>query len=70
VDTVDMVAALSERELEVLRLLAGGYSTQQVAEALVITTGTVRNHLKSIYSKLNAHSRLEALERARALKLL
>jgi len=36
----------------------------------VITAGTVRNHLKSIYGKLDVHSRLQAVERARALRLL
>jgi LuxR family maltose regulon positive regulatory protein len=65
----DLVEAPSERELEVLQLLAGGLSTRQIADTLVITTGTVRNHLKSIYSKLDVHSRVQAVERARMLNL-
>lgn len=61
---------LSERELEILKLIAAGRSTQEIAQGLVIAVGTVRTHLKSIYGKLDAHSRLQAVERARALKLL
>ncbi len=65
-----LIELLSERELEVVRLLAAGLSTAQIADELVIAVGTVRNHFKSIYRKLDAHSRLEAVERARVLKLL
>jgi len=65
-----VLGPLSEREQEVLRRLAAGRSTAQIADELVITVGTVRNHLKSIYGKLDAHSRLQAVERARALNLL
>jgi LuxR family maltose regulon positive regulatory protein len=61
---------LSERELEVLRLVAAGLSNAAIAERLIITEGTVKNHLKSIYGKLGAHSRVQAVERARALGLL
>lgn len=58
------------REREVLRRVAAGRSTAQIADELVITIGTVRNHLKNIYAKVNAHSRVQAVERARALHLL
>jgi ATP/maltotriose-dependent transcriptional regulator MalT len=51
-------------------LLAAGLSTSEVADQLFITTGTVRNHLKSIYGKLDVHSRLQAVQRAQALNLL
>jgi LuxR family maltose regulon positive regulatory protein len=61
---------LSEREREILRLIAAGLSTDEIANELVITVGTVRNHIKHIYSKLDAHSRLQAVERARTLNLL
>jgi LuxR family maltose regulon positive regulatory protein len=61
---------LSERELEILRLVAAGLTTQEIAEELVIAVGTVRTHLKNIYGKLDAHSRVQAVEQARALKLL
>ncbi len=61
---------LSEREFEILRLVAAGLTTQEIAEELVIAVGTVRTHLKNIYGKLDAHSRVQAVERARALNLL
>ncbi|HET7088934.1 MAG TPA: LuxR C-terminal-related transcriptional regulator [Anaerolineae bacterium] len=65
-----LIEPLSPREMEVLRLIAAGLSTAQIADELVITVGTVRNHLKNIYGKLDTHSRVQAVERARALKLL
>jgi LuxR family maltose regulon positive regulatory protein len=65
-----VIEALSERERELLALLAAGLSTPEIATRLFITTGTVRNHLKSIYGKLDVHSKLQAVERARAVGLL
>jgi LuxR family maltose regulon positive regulatory protein len=65
-----LVEPLSERERELLRLLAAGLSTPEIASQLFITAGTVRNHLKNIYGKLDVHSRLQAVEQARALGLL
>ncbi len=65
-----LIDPLSEREREILRLIAAGLSTDEIAEELVIVVGTVRNHIKHIYSKLDAHSRLQAVERARTLNLL
>ncbi|GAC1368065.1 MAG: LuxR C-terminal-related transcriptional regulator [Ktedonobacteraceae bacterium] len=61
---------LSERELAVLRLLAAGQSSADIAGQLVIGVNTVRTHIKHIYQKLDAHTRLEARERARLLKLV
>ncbi|KAB8144829.1 AAA family ATPase [Chloroflexia bacterium SDU3-3] len=61
---------LSERELDVLRLVATGAATSQIAEALVIAPGTVKRHLHSIYGKLDARNRTQVLERARALRLI
>jgi LuxR family transcriptional regulator, maltose regulon positive regulatory protein len=65
-----LIDPLSEREREILRLIAAGLSTDEIADELVIVVGTVRNHMKHIYSKLDAHSRLQAVERARTLHLL
>lgn len=65
-----LVDPLSDRELEILRLVASGLSTQDIADSLFIAVGTVRNHIKSIYGKLDAHSRVQAVERARLLKVL
>jgi two-component system, NarL family, nitrate/nitrite response regulator NarL len=54
-------ADLTLREREVLRLVAEGLSTPDMAARLVVSTNTVRNHVQSILSKLGAHSKLEAL---------
>lgn len=53
--------ALTGREREVLDLLAEGLSGSQIADRLVISSATVRNHLQRILSKLGVHSRLEAI---------
>ncbi len=60
---------LSEREIEVLRLVTDGLTNQEIAERLVITVGTVKTHVHHIYGKLNVRSRAEAAARARALNL-
>jgi DNA-binding NarL/FixJ family response regulator len=52
---------LSAREREVLRLLASGTGTQRIADTLVLSTHTVRNHVRNISAKLGAHSKLEAV---------
>ena len=61
---------LSEREVEVLQLIAEGMSNQQIAETLVIAIGTVKKHLNNIYDKLQVRSRTQAVARARELQLL
>lgn len=61
--------ALSEREIEVLQLVAEGLSNQAIARRLVISSGTVKKHLEHIYNKLNVHSRTSSIARARALKI-
>jgi LuxR family maltose regulon positive regulatory protein len=65
-----LVEPLTKRELQVLRLMAADLSSPEIAEELVIAVSTARSHIKSIYGKLGAHSRYEAVERARALHLL
>jgi WD40 repeat protein/DNA-binding CsgD family transcriptional regulator/transcriptional regulator with XRE-family HTH domain len=61
---------LSQRELEVLHLLAGGASNQEIAVALVLAPGTVKLHVSHILSKLGVNSRTRAILRARDLGLL
>ncbi len=50
--------------------MAAGYSNQDIAEQLILSVGTVRWHLKNIYSKLDVHSRTQAIARVRAQGLL
>jgi LuxR family maltose regulon positive regulatory protein len=61
---------ISERELEVLRLMARGASNHEIAEQLVITVGTVKSHINHILVKLDAHNRTEAVARARGLGMI
>ena len=61
---------LSERELEVLTLLASGKTNSEVARDLYVSVGTVKSHTGNIYRKLDARNRAEALSRARELNLL
>jgi DNA-binding NarL/FixJ family response regulator len=56
---------LTDREVDVVRLLAVGATTRQIAERLSISVNTVRNHVQSVLQKLGAHSRLEAVANAR-----
>jgi LuxR family maltose regulon positive regulatory protein len=59
------VEPLTERERQLLRLLAAGLSSSEVAEELVLSVSTVRSYMKSLYAKLDAHSREEAIEKGR-----
>ncbi len=55
---------LTEREVEVLRLVAHGYTNRQIADALFLAEGTVKNHLSAILTKLGARDRTNAVLRA------
>ncbi|NLY38217.1 MAG: hypothetical protein GX044_02825, partial [Firmicutes bacterium] len=68
--TVQLIDPLSPRELEILKLLPSRLSYPEIAEKLYISYSTVRTHVKNIYMKLNAHTRLEAVNIARARRLL
>jgi LuxR family transcriptional regulator, maltose regulon positive regulatory protein len=62
--------SLSERELEVLQLLAQGTSNQEIAHKLVIAIDTVKRHVTHIFAKLGVNSRVQAMQQARTLGLL
>ncbi|MGA9531946.1 MAG: LuxR C-terminal-related transcriptional regulator [Anaerolineales bacterium] len=64
------VEALTERELEVLALLAQGHTSREVAERLVIAFNTARTHVRNIYRKLDVHNRVEAVDYARRFQLI
>jgi len=66
----DMLDPLSERERQVLSLLATGASNQQIADHLVISLNTAKRHVKHILAKLDAPNRLGAVAHARDLHLL
>jgi LuxR family transcriptional regulator, maltose regulon positive regulatory protein len=61
---------LSQRELEILRLIGAGYSNQEIADRLVITLHTVKKHSSHIFAKLGVTSRTQAVARARQAGLL
>ena len=61
---------LSEREIEVLHLIATGLTNQEIASQLYLSLYTVKAHARSIYDKLDAHSRTQATARARELGIL
>ncbi|MBW7883096.1 MAG: AAA family ATPase [Caldilineaceae bacterium] len=65
----DLAEALTERELEVLRLIAKGLPYAEIAQQLVVSLNTVRFHVKGIYGKLGVNNRAAAVDRARASKL-
>ncbi len=61
---------LTRREVEILRLIAGGVRTRDAAAKLHVSTATVRNHVQNILAKLGVHSRLEAVAYAHRHRLL
>ena len=61
---------LTERERDVLRLLAAGRSNPEIARTLYVELNTVKTHVKSLYGKLGVHSRVQAAQRAQELGLL
>jgi LuxR family maltose regulon positive regulatory protein len=63
-------ARLSERELEVLRLLAAGLSSREIAGRLTISLNTANTHIRHIFEKLDSKGRVQAVTRARELKLI
>jgi LuxR family maltose regulon positive regulatory protein len=70
VDDSEWIEPLSEREIEVLQLLAKGLTNQVIADRLVLSIHTVKAHTRSIYSKLAVNNRTQAVDRGRTLGVL
>ena len=66
----EIIEPLSERELEILQLIAQGYSNQEITERLFLALSTVKGHNRIVFDKLHVKNRTEAVARARALGLL
>jgi DNA-binding NarL/FixJ family response regulator len=69
-ETPEVLEPLTERELEILRLMASGIGNREIAAALVLSEGTVKNHVSSIFSKLAVTDRTKAVLRALAMGLV
>lgn len=63
-------AVLSERELEILNLIAKGNKNDEIANALYLSVGTVKWHINNIFSKIEVKNRVQAIEKAKQLKLI
>jgi len=70
VNTQMLLDPLSEREIEVLRLIAEGCKYKEIAERLVVSINTVRHHTRNVYGKLEVNNRTQAIGRAKDLNLL
>lgn len=64
-----LVSPLTEREAEILALVAAGKSNRAIAAELVVTVGTVKTHVNHLFRKLDVHSRTQAVARAAELRL-
>jgi LuxR family maltose regulon positive regulatory protein len=70
VDQSGLIEPLSDREIEVLQLIAKGLSNQVIATRLVLSVHTIKTHTRNIYSKLGVNNRTQAVDRARTLGIL
>jgi LuxR family maltose regulon positive regulatory protein len=66
----ELIEPLSERELEVLQLIAEGLTNREIASRLFLSLNTVKAHTRNVYGKLDVHNRTQAVVRARALGVL
>lgn len=68
--SLDRPDPLTDRETEILRLMAGGYSNREIADALRVAEGTIKNHVSNILSKLGVRDRTRAVLKALEFKLV
>ena len=68
--SLDQPDPLTERETEILRLMAGGFSNKEIANSLGVAEGTIKNHVSNILSKLGVRDRTRAVLKAFELKLV
>ena len=61
IDIASLTEKLSEKELQILKLMAGGFSNKEIAESIFLAQGTVKNHVSSILAKLNTRDRTRAV---------
>ena len=61
---------LTARELEITKLLASGFSNQEIAQKLILTVGTIKSHTHNIYGKLGVRNRTQAIKCATVLNLI
>ena len=66
----NLIDPLSQRELEVLRLIVEGATNKEIADELVLTVNTVKRHISNIFGKLHVSNRTQAIARAREINLL
>lgn len=64
-----LIEPLSERELEILRLIITGHTNQAIADQLIVALSTVKWHINNIYSKLGVRTRSQAIAEARRLEI-
>ncbi|MBX3081517.1 MAG: response regulator transcription factor [Anaerolineae bacterium] len=65
-----LIEPLTAREIEILRLMAQGHSNREIADTLVITEGTAKNHITNIFGKLGVRDRTQAVLKAQSLRLV
>ena len=70
VDQSGLIEPLSDREIDVIQLIAKGLTNQEISNKLFLSMHTVKTHTRNIYSKLGAHHRAEAVAKARAFGIL
>ena len=70
INLIKMIEPVSARELEILQLIARGYTNREIGEILAISANTVKTHASNVYSKLGVKRRTQAVAQGRDLGLL